>query len=114
MRAVRRAQRAHRAHRAHRARLAHRHRPADHGFSAAPVFPLLTLRTTERVGGAHADRAIGQIAGAGPGGALRPTGIGILLTRHGVNVLGPALTAVSGLYLVLHRPQPDRSTQVAA
>ena len=85
------------------------------GFSAAPVFPLLTPRTAERVGGAHADRAIGlQIAGAGLGGALRPAGIGVLLTRHGVNVLGPALTAVSGLYLVLHRPQPDRSTQVAA
>jgi len=89
------------------------------GFSAAPVFPLLTLRTAERVGEAHADRAIGlQIAGAGLGGALIPAGIGVLVTRHGVNVLGPTLTVLSalllGLYLVLHRPQPDRRTQVAA
>jgi fucose permease len=89
------------------------------GFSAAPVFPLLTLTTAERVGEAHADRAIGlQIAGAGLGGALIPAGIGVLLTHHGVDVLGPALTALSvlllGLYLVLRRPQPDRRAGVAA
>jgi len=43
------------------------------GLSAAPVFPLLTLTTAERVGEEHADRAIGmQIAGAGLGGAVLP------------------------------------------
>jgi hypothetical protein len=61
---------------------------------------------------------VGSVTGAGLGGALLPAGIGVLLTRHGVTVLGPALTVLSavllGLYLVLHRPQPDRSTQVAA
>ena len=34
------------------------------GFAAAPVFPLLTLTTAERVGAAHADRAIGLQIGA--------------------------------------------------
>jgi fucose permease len=82
------------------------------GLSAAPVFPLLTLTTAERVGEGHADRAIGmQIAGAGLGGALIPAGIGVLLTDHGVNVLGPSLTVLSvlllGLYLVLRRPRGD-------
>jgi fucose permease len=86
------------------------------GLSAAPVFPLLTLTTADRVGEEHADRAIGmQIAGAGLGGAVLPTGIGILLSRYSVNVLGPALMALSMLlivlYLVLKRPsirvEPD-------
>ena len=39
------------------------------GFAAAPVFPLLTLTTVDRVGAEHADRAIGmQMAAAGLGG----------------------------------------------
>ncbi|MEV4516433.1 MFS transporter [Dactylosporangium sp. NPDC049525] len=73
------------------------------GFAAAPVFPLLTLTTAERVGAAHADRAIGlQIAGAGLGGALVPTAIGVLLARAGVNVLGSTLLALALLLLVLY------------
>jgi fucose permease len=96
------------------------------GFAAAPVFPLLTLTTAERVGAAHADRAIGlQIAGAGLGGALVPTGIGFLLTRAGVNVLGSALLALALLLIVLYwvslqlsnddriRPVPGASVPVA-
>jgi fucose permease len=78
------------------------------GFAAAPVFPLLTLTTADRVGAAHADRAIGiQIAGAGLGGALIPAGIGVLLSRAGVEALGPALVVLSlallGLYAVSTR-----------
>ena len=43
------------------------------GFAAAPVFPLLTLTTAERVGAAHADRAIGlQIGAAGLGARAGP------------------------------------------
>ncbi|GAA1513323.1 MFS transporter [Dactylosporangium maewongense] len=73
------------------------------GFAAAPVFPLLTLTTADRVGAAHADRAIGlQIAGAGLGGALVPTAIGVLLARAGVNVLGSALLALALLLLLLY------------
>jgi fucose permease len=78
------------------------------GFAAAPVFPLLTLTTADRVGTAHADRAIGmQIAGAGLGGAVIPSGIGVLLSRVGPEALGPALLALSllllGLYAIFHR-----------
>jgi fucose permease len=73
------------------------------GFAAAPVFPLLTLTTGERVGAAHTDRAIGlQIAGAGLGGAVVPSAIGVLLSHVGVEALGPALLALSLLLLVLY------------
>lgn len=71
------------------------------GFGAAPVFPLLTLTTAERVGAGHADRAIGlQIGVAGAAGALVPGGIGVLISRVDVEVLGPALLALSLLLLL--------------
>ncbi|MDG6104045.1 MFS transporter [Dactylosporangium aurantiacum] len=74
------------------------------GFAAAPVFPLLTLTTADRVGAAHADRAIGlQTAVAGLGGALVPTAIGVLLARAGVNILGSTLFALALLLLLLYR-----------
>jgi fucose permease len=73
------------------------------GFAAAPVFPLLTLTTADRVGAAHADRAIGiQIAGAGLGGALIPAGIGVLLSRTSVEALGPSLLVLSLILLALY------------
>lgn len=73
------------------------------GFSAAPVFPLLVLGTAARVGDAHADRTIGlQVAGAGLGGAVIPSLIGVLLTRLDVRALGPALLVLSLLLLALH------------
>jgi fucose permease len=78
------------------------------GFAAAPVFPLLTLMTADRVGAAHADRAIGiQVAAAALGGALLPSGIGVLISRTDVEALGPALVVLSlalvGLYAAVHR-----------
>ena len=73
------------------------------GFAAAPVFPLLTLTTAERVGAAHADRTIGlQIGGAGLGGALIPAGIGVLLGVAGVEALGPTLVVLSLLLIGLY------------
>ncbi|MEH0826462.1 MULTISPECIES: MFS transporter [unclassified Micromonospora] len=74
------------------------------GFAAAPVFPLLTLTTAERVGAAHADRAIGvQIAAAaGLGGALIPGGLGVLFGHTSVALLGPALTVLAVLLLFLY------------
>jgi fucose permease len=81
------------------------------GFAAAPVFPLLTLTTAERVGPAHADRAIGlQIAGAGLGGALIPAGIGVLLSRD-VERLGPALVTLSVLLLALYAASARRTAR---
>jgi fucose permease len=83
------------------------------GFAAAPVFPLLTLTTADRVGGAHADRAIGvQIAFAGLCGALGPAAIGVLLGRTSVEALGPALVMLAvGLFALqlaaTRRPGPQ-------
>ncbi|MEV0157370.1 MFS transporter [Micromonospora sp. NPDC050686] len=73
------------------------------GFAAAPVFPLLTLTTAQRVGAAHADRAIGlQIGAAGLGGALIPSGLGVLFSHTSVTLLGPAVTGLAVLLLLLH------------
>lgn len=80
------------------------------GFAAAPVFPLLTLTTVDRVGDAHADRTIGvQIAAAGLGGALVPTAIGILLGRTSVEALGPALVVLTVALVALHFTASRRS-----
>ncbi|SCL73908.1 MFS transporter [Micromonospora peucetia] len=82
------------------------------GFAAAPVFPLLTLTTAERVGAAHADRTIGlQIGAAGLGAALVPAGIGVLLGNTSVELLGPALVVLAVGLIALHaagtrRPAP--------
>ncbi|MFF0820398.1 MFS transporter [Micromonospora haikouensis] len=73
------------------------------GFAAAPVFPLLTLGTAERVGAAHADRTIGvQIAAAGLGGALVPSAIGALVAYTSVEALGPALVVLAAALTTLH------------
>lgn len=73
------------------------------GFAAAPVFPLLTLTTKDRVGAAHADRTIGvQIGASGLGGALIPAGVGVLIDRVGEQVLGPSLVVLSLLLLGLY------------
>ncbi|WFF04095.1 MFS transporter [Micromonospora sp. WMMD964] len=66
------------------------------GFAAAPVFPLLTLTTADRVGLAHADRAIGlQIGASGVGAALVPAGLGVLIANTSVQVLGSALVVLA-------------------
>ncbi|MEU4477367.1 MFS transporter [Micromonospora sp. NPDC023966] len=83
------------------------------GFAAAPVFPLLTLTTAERVGRDHADRTIGlQIGAAGLGAALVPAAVGVLLARVSVATLGPTLVALALALIALHaagarRGRPD-------
>ncbi|TWJ22715.1 MFS transporter [Micromonospora endolithica] len=73
------------------------------GFAAAPVFPLLTLTTAERVGAAHADRVIGlQIGAAGLGAAAVPAGIGVLIAGTSVEALGPALLVLAVLLVAIH------------
>ncbi|MBM0276932.1 MFS transporter [Micromonospora tarensis] len=87
------------------------------GFAAAPVFPLLTLTTAERVGAAHADRAIGlQIGAAGIGAALVPAGLGVLIGNTSVQVLGSALLALALALILLYewgarRPTAGPATQ---
>jgi fucose permease len=66
------------------------------GLAAAPVFPMLTLTTAERVGEGHADRAIGmQVGASAVGGTALPAVIGVLIGAHGPEVLGPALLALT-------------------
>ncbi len=75
------------------------------GFAAAPVFPLLTLTTADRVGAAHVDRTIGvQVGAAALGGALIPAGIGLLLGAEGERavLLGPILLTLAVLLLALY------------
>lgn len=73
------------------------------GFAAAPVFPLLTLTTAERVGRDHADRTIGlQIGAAGLGAALVPAAVGVLLARLSVAALGPTLVVLAVALIALH------------
>ncbi|MGY0004970.1 MFS transporter, partial [Micromonospora sp. I033] len=73
------------------------------GFAAAPVFPLLTLTTAERVGRDHADRTIGlQIGAAGLGAALVPAAVGVLLARVSVAALGPTLVVLAVALIALH------------
>ncbi|MEU8254631.1 MFS transporter [Micromonospora inaquosa] len=81
------------------------------GFAAAPVFPLLTLTTAERVGVAHADRAIGlQIGAAGIGAALVPAGLGVLIGNTSVQVLGSALLALALALIALYEWGARRPT----
>jgi fucose permease len=81
------------------------------GFSAAPVFPLLTLTTADRVGAAYADRAIGmQIGAAGVGGAAIPAAVGLLVGWR-VEALGPALVGLSVLLFALYRVPAHRDAR---
>lgn len=70
------------------------------GFAAAPVFPMLTLITSHRVGSGHADRAVGlQMGAAGLGGTAIPAGIGVLIGHYGAGVLGPCLALLAAVTL---------------
>jgi len=72
------------------------------GFAAAPVFPMLTLITSQRVGIGHADRAVGlQMGAAGLGGTAIPAGIGVLIGHYGAGILGPALALIAAVTIGL-------------
>jgi fucose permease len=73
------------------------------GFAAAPVFPMLTLTTSQRVGQHHADRAVGlQMGSAGLFGTLLPALVGVLIQRYGGEALGPSLVGLTALFVGLH------------
>jgi fucose permease len=66
------------------------------GPSAAPVFPMMTLTTSDRVGDDLAARAIGiQIGAASVGAALIPAAIGVVLARTSPDALGLLLLALA-------------------
>ncbi len=74
------------------------------GLAAAPIFPLLTLATAERTGGADSTRAISlQVAASAGGNAALPAGLGLVIGALTASALGPALLLLSLLLAGLHR-----------
>ncbi len=81
------------------------------GLAAAPVFPLLALRTAWQAGTTGGHRASGtvglQVAASAIGGALLPAGIGVAIGAASATVLAPSLLvlslAMSGLYWLVAR-----------
>ena len=64
------------------------------GLAAAPVFPLLTLTTADRVGAAGATAVVSlQVAASAVGSVALPSGVGLAIGASGARVLGPALLA---------------------
>jgi fucose permease len=79
------------------------------GLAAAPVFPLLTLTTADRVGADGAAAAVGlQVAASAVGSAALPSGIGLAIGAVSARALGPALLALAlamcGVYWLALRP----------
>jgi fucose permease len=73
------------------------------GLALAPIFPLLISETPSRVGEHHTSHAVGfQISAATLGAGTLPALVGVLMSRVGLEVLGPALLAATLLLLLLH------------
>ncbi len=73
------------------------------GAFAAPVFPLLTLTTAERVGAEYAGPAVGmQVGAASLGAVVFPGAIGLLVGRYGTEVLAPSFLALAVLLALLY------------
>ena len=85
------------------------------GAAAAPIFPLFTLTTSQRLGGGDTDgatRAVSlQVAASAAGSATLPAGIGLVIGAVDARVLAPALLvlglAMCGVYRLL--PHPART-----
>jgi fucose permease len=74
------------------------------GLAAAPIFPLLTLATAERTGGADPTQAVSlQVAASAGGNAALPAGLGLIIGALTASALGPALLLLSLLLAGLHR-----------
>lgn len=83
------------------------------GLAAAPVFPLLTLTTADRVGAGSATAAVGlQVAASAVGSAALPSAVGLAIGAVGARSLGPALLmlglAMGAVYRLLLRPASAR------
>jgi fucose permease len=65
------------------------------GLATAPIFPLLTLTTSDRVG-ANVTTAVGlQVAASAVGGAALPSGVGLVIGAVSAWTLAPALLVLS-------------------
>lgn len=79
------------------------------GLAAAPVFPLVTLTTANRVGEEGAAGAVSlQTAASAVGAAALPSAIGLLIGALGARAVGPALLvlglAMCAVYWLALRP----------
>jgi fucose permease len=85
------------------------------GLGAAPVFPLFTLTTPQRLGGGDTPgttRAVSlQVASSAAGSAALPAGIGLLIGAIDAQALAAALLvlglAMCGVYRLLPPPVRD-------
>jgi fucose permease len=73
------------------------------GLACGPIFPSLIATTPERLGAAHTANGVGfQIAAAALGQSLLPALVGVLASRLGLEVLGPALLTAAVALFALH------------
>ena len=74
------------------------------GLAAAPIFPLFTLTTAERVGADGATRMVSlQVAASAAGSAALPAGIGLAIGAFTATALGPWLLLPSLSMYALYR-----------
>jgi fucose permease len=75
------------------------------GFAAAPIFPLFTLATGERVGPDDVPRMVSlQVAASAVGSAAVPAGLGLAIGSFTASALGPWLLVPSvAMYAVYRR-----------
>lgn len=72
------------------------------GLGLGPIFPALMTLTPSRLGRSLAVHAVGwQLAAAGIGGAGVSALLGVVLQAAGLSRLGPALTVLAALVLIL-------------
>ena len=72
-------------------------------FMLAPIFPLITSTTPERVGPEHGANAIGfQVAAASLGATFLPALAGVLAEDVGLEVIGPFLLVAAAVTFLLH------------
>jgi fucose permease len=84
------------------------------GLAAAPIFPLFTLTTAERVGPDGATRMVSlQVAASAVGSAALPAGIGLAIGAFTATALGPCLLlpglTMYALYRLLTRAPGART-----
>ena len=74
------------------------------GLAAAPIFPLFTLTTAERVGADDVTRMVSlQVAASAVGSAALPAGIGLAIGAFTATALGPCLLLPGLTMFALYR-----------
>jgi fucose permease len=74
------------------------------GLAAAPVFPLLTLTTADRVGAEGATAAVGlQVAASAVGSAALSSVVGLAIGAVSARALGPSLLLLGLAMCVVYR-----------